>query len=40
MSRKVLVVDDEAPISGEDGEMPDTVTGQELGQGASTEQTV
>ena len=33
-------LDDEAPISGEDGEMPDTVTGQELGQGASTEQTV
>jgi hypothetical protein len=33
-------LDGEAPVEGGEGEMPDTVTGQELGQGASTEQTV
>jgi hypothetical protein len=32
--------DGEEPVPGADGEKPDTVTGQELGQGASTEQTV
>ena len=33
-------LDGEEPVPGADGEKPDTVTGQELGQGASTEQTV